>query len=110
MDSVLINAKGFGGNNASAVILSPQITETLLSKRYSSAQMQHWQLRREKVKETAQAYDLSATRGISRPLYLYDHQVLTGEDLSISDQEIKLPGYPNPVSINVENPYKDFTN
>lgn len=108
MDSALINAKGFGGNNASAVLLSPQITESLLSKRYSSEQMQRWRIRRETVEETAQAYDLSATRGISRPLYLYDHHVMTGEDLTISDTEIHLPGYPNPVSIDVENPYKDF--
>ncbi|MCD8513172.1 MAG: beta-ketoacyl synthase [Nitrincola sp.] len=108
MDSVLINAKGFGGNNASAVILSPQVTESLLRKRYGQATMTQWQSRNEKVAEAAQEYDIEATQGTSRPIYLYDHQVLTGEDLAISETEIGLPGYAHSVSISVENPYDDF--
>lgn len=108
MDSVLINAKGFGGNNASAVILSPNATKALLSKRHGTSAMNTWKTRNLTVCETAQAYDTEAMRGLSRPIYLYDHQVLTGEDLQISDTEIRLPGYANSVSIAVENPYDDF--
>ena len=109
-DSVLINAKGFGGNNASAVILSPKVTQALLTKRYGQSSMHAWQKRNEKITEAAKAYDNEATHGLSKPIYLYDHQVLTGEDLHISDTEIRLPGYTNSVSITVENPYDDFNN
>lgn len=108
MDSVLINAKGFGGNNASAVLLSPNATEALLTKRYGQSEMQAWKQRNESVIEQAQRYDLEATRGLNRPIYLYDHQVLTGEDLQFSDMEIRLPGYAQPVSIAIKNPYDDF--
>ncbi|KAA0874655.1 beta-ketoacyl synthase [Nitrincola tapanii] len=109
MDSVLINAKGFGGNNASALLLSPLATEKLLQQRYATETLTHWQKARESVRETAQAYDQAQIRGQARPIYRYDHQVLTGEDLTISDREIKLPGYAQAISVDVDNPYADWT-
>ncbi|WP_432697620.1 beta-ketoacyl synthase [Marinobacterium sp. YM272] len=108
MDSVLVNAKGFGGNNATACILSPQVTESLLAKRHGDKALTGWQQRRESTRAKAAEYDQLATRGLARPVYLYDHQVLTGEDLTISDHQIKLPGYSNPISLDLENPYKDM--
>ena len=34
MDSILLNAKGFGGNNATAAIMSPGVTRRMLEKRH----------------------------------------------------------------------------
>ncbi|TCK06923.1 beta-ketoacyl synthase [Marinobacterium mangrovicola] len=109
MDSVLINAKGFGGNNATATLFSPQVTEQMLARRHGESAMTDWRKRREATQEKAAAYDLNATRGLVRPTYLYDHQVLNGEDLKISEHQIELPGYSNPISLDVENPYKDLS-
>lgn len=109
MDSVLINAKGFGGNNATATLFSPQVTEQMLARRHGESAMADWRKRREATQEKAAAYDLNATRGLVRPTYLYDHQVLNGEDLKISEHQIELPGYSNPISLDVENPYKDLS-
>jgi acetoacetyl-[acyl-carrier protein] synthase len=108
MDSVLINAKGFGGNNASAAILAPHVVEQMLSKRHGEAVMNAWRQRREQVREQAEAYNQLAINGEARPIYLYDHNVLAGEDLQISAEEIRLPGYANPISLKVDNPYKDL--
>ncbi|MET4001208.1 acetoacetyl-[acyl-carrier protein] synthase [Marinobacterium sp. MBR-109] len=108
MDSVLINAKGFGGNNASAAIMAPHVVEQLLTRRHGEAAMNAWRKRREQVREQAEGYNQSAIMGQARPIYLYDHNVLTGEDLQISADEIRLPGYTNPISLQVENPYKDL--
>ena len=108
MDSVLINAKGFGGNNASATVLAPHVVEQLLSKRHGEAAMTAWRKRREQVREQAESYNQSAISGQARPIYLYDHNVLTGEDLQITADEIRLPGYANPISLHVNNPYKDL--
>lgn len=107
-DSVLINAKGFGGNNATACILAPHIGEQLLERRYGRKTMQAWRARRETTRERANAYDQSSIRGQARPTYLYDHQVLSGEDLAISDHKIELPGYANPISLDLTNPFKDM--
>ena len=108
MDSVLINAKGFGGNNASAAILAPHVVEQMLSKRHGEAVINAWRQRREQVREQAEAYNQLAINGEARPIYLYDHNVLAGEDLQISAEEIRLPGYANPISLKVDNPYKDL--
>jgi len=108
MDSALINAKGFGGNNATACLLAPHVSEQLLQRRYGSAALAQWRQKREQTRARAAAYDLDATRGTARPTYLYDHQVLNGDDLRISDRQIELPGYANPISLDVDNPYKDM--
>ncbi|MBA4502821.1 beta-ketoacyl synthase [Marinobacterium marinum] len=108
MDSVLINAKGFGGNNASAAILAPHIVEQMLSKRHGDTAMNAWRKRREQVREQAEAYNQSAINGEARPVYRYDYNVLTGEDLQISADEIRLPGYAHPISLKVDNPYEDL--
>ncbi len=108
MDSVLINAKGFGGNNASAAVLAPHVVEQMLTRRHGEAAMNSWRQRREQVREQAEAYNQSAVNGLARPIYRYDHNVLTGEDLQISADEIRLPGYAKPISLKVNNPYKDF--
>ncbi|KEA64388.1 3-oxoacyl-[acyl-carrier-protein] synthase, KASII [Marinobacterium lacunae] len=108
MDSVMINAKGFGGNNATACVLAPHIGEQLLERRHGKAAMQAWREKREAVRERAAIYDQNSIRGLARPTYLYDHQVLAGEDLSINDHQIELPGYANPISLDLTNPYKDM--
>ena len=109
MDSVLINAKGFGGNNASAAIISPQMTEKLLERRHGREKMLAWNRRREETRAQAMQYDDEATKGLTRPIYLYDHQVLNGEDLQIDDREIRLPGYAKAIPIAIDNPYDDLT-
>ena len=108
MDSVLLNSKGFGGNNASAPVLAPHIVKQMLSKRYSKSQLCEYEAKLEKTRLSATAYDQAALRGEAKPIYLYDHNVLQGEDLQISDQQIKLPGYTNPVSLDLCNPFEDI--
>ncbi|PSL11931.1 acetoacetyl-[acyl-carrier protein] synthase [Marinobacterium halophilum] len=108
MDSVLINAKGFGGNNASAAVLAPHAVEKLLTKRHGETAMNAWRQRREQVREQAEAYNQAAINGLARPIYRYDYNVLTGEDLQISADEIRLPGYNQPISLRTQNPYKDL--
>ncbi|GAA0791526.1 beta-ketoacyl synthase [Marinobacterium sediminicola] len=108
MDSVLINAKGFGGNNASAAILAPHVVEQMLTKRHGEHAMSAWRERREQVREQAETYNQAAINGEARPIYHYDYHVLTGEDLHITADEIRLPGYANAISLKVDNPYKDL--
>ncbi len=108
MDAVLLNAKGFGGNNASAPVLSPLVTEQLLTRRHGSNAMTQWRQRREASIEASNAYNDAASKGLTRPIYRYDNNVLEGTDLQISDDEIRLPGYELPVSLVDENPFKDM--
>lgn len=108
MDAVLLNSKGFGGNNASAPVLAPHVVKTMLSKRYSREQLNAYQDKLEQTRQVAAAYDQAALRGEAKPIYLYDNNVLLGEELTITDQQIELPGYANPISLELNNPFEDL--
>jgi len=109
MDSVILNSKGFGGNNASAPVIAPHIAEQWLENKYDNATITQWHAQREITRERAANYDQAAMRGEARPIYLYDNNVLTGYDLDISATRIKLPGYVNAIDLSMENPFSDFT-
>lgn len=107
-DAALLNSKGFGGNNATAVLLSPLQTMKMLKKRYSAEQMSSYQAKNVDIIATAEEYNQSAIRGETLPIYKFGFNVLGGEELDISDQEIRLPGYDMPVNLNIENEFSDL--
>ncbi len=104
-DAAFINAKGFGGNNATGVLLSPAVTERLLLQRHGEAAVAAWQVRREATREAAAAYRRQADQGRFAPRYRFGEGVLEGPELTISDAEIQIPGYARPVSLAVDNPF-----
>lgn len=107
-DAALLNSKGFGGNNATAVLLSPLQTMKMLKKRYSAEQMSTYQAKNVDIIATAEEYNQSAIRGETLPIYKFGFNVLGGEELDISDQEIRLPGYDMPINLNIENEFSDL--
>ncbi|WP_421865672.1 beta-ketoacyl synthase [Motiliproteus sp.] len=108
MDSVLLNSKGFGGNNASAAVLAPHITEKLLERRHGKKALDAYRERAEEVRQNAAEYDQEACAGLSKPTYLFGHNVLEGEDLQIDGSQISIPGYEQPVDLELENPFDDM--
>ncbi len=107
MDAVLMNAKGFGGNNATGSVLSPRITEALLEKRYGSRDLGEYRKRNQAVAEASDRYDLETTAGRTAPIYRFDHNVVAGEDLDITRDELRIPGYLRPIDLKVKNPYAE---
>ena len=105
IDTVLLNSKGFGGNNASAMLMSPQATQNLLQQRHGKKAFATWHTNQEVAQEQAQNYDDAAINGTAKPIYRFDYQVVDGEALCISDQEITIPGYDQSVDIQQTNPY-----
>lgn len=108
LDVALLNAKGFGGNNASATILAPHVTAAMLAKRHGRERLLQWQRRNEGVRERSAEYDERANRGEALPIYRFDHGVLHGEDLAWSDRELRVPGYALPIDLELESPYPDM--
>lgn len=108
MDAVLMNAKGFGGNNATAAVLAPHVTKQMLEKKHGASAMKEYQTRNEKVAAASEQYNQDTIDGKTSPIYRFDHNVVAGEDLEISLDEMKIPGYDRPVNLNVKNPYKDM--
>ena len=108
MDAVLMNAKGFGGNNATGSVLSPRITEGLLEKKYGRQRMSDYRNRNQSVAEAAEQYDRETIAGRTAPIYRFDHNVVAGEDLDITREELKIPGYSQAINLNIKNPYDDM--
>jgi len=108
--SAIVNAKGFGGNNASACVLSPAATLELLKRRHSASGITAWQHKNEAVQAAVRDYDSASLEGEIRTIYRYDHNVLTGEDLEVSRAGTAVPTHPIPVSFDVSNPYSDLGN
>src|SRR5690606_27632611 len=49
IDAAILNAKGFGGNNATASLLAPHVTRRMLEKRHGRSAMTQWQHHNEDV-------------------------------------------------------------
>lgn len=99
----VINSKGFGGNNATATMLSPTATQKMLKQRYSAKDWQAWQSANEQVAQTQRDYDDAMIAGTVEPVYRFDHGVLHDGDVELDAQEVRLGGYA--VSLDMENPF-----
>lgn len=107
-DGAFINSKGFGGNNATGFFISPRVTEQMLSRRWGAERMQAYRRRQEKVAEAAADYDNAADDGRIVPIYRFGEGVLDGNDLEMTPDTIRVPGYDKPINLNLENPYPDM--
>ncbi|MBA2780513.1 beta-ketoacyl synthase [Billgrantia kenyensis] len=104
-DAAFINAKGFGGNNATGVVLSPSVTERLLVQRHGEAAVAAWRERRDSTRKASQAYLAAADRGDYEVRYRFGEGVLEGPELEVDASQITIPGYARPVSLAVDNPF-----
>ena len=108
IDTVLLNSKGFGGNNASAVLMGPHVANRLMIKKHGLKAMENMRSAQEKHTQAANDYDLQSMRGLSNPTYKFGHNVLTGEDLLINRHQIVIPGYAKAIDLSVSNPFEDM--
>lgn len=109
LDAAFINSKGFGGNNATGVFLSPGFTERMLERRWGKEKILAWRRRNEAVTEKALAYDAVADDPETKAIYQFGEGVVEGEDLTINAGEIRIPGFGQPVRLDLENPWPDMT-
>lgn len=108
IDAVILNSKGFGGNNATASILAPHVAEHMLQKRHGKARFTAYQHAREQVQERAQAYDQAMLEGKNRTIYKFDNNVLDSESITMSTDEIRIAGFDQAISLTLDNPYADM--
>ncbi|MAI41522.1 MAG: beta-ketoacyl synthase [Gammaproteobacteria bacterium] len=108
MDAAFINSKGFGGNNATAAILSPQVTKNMLEKKHGkTVLMKHAKLN-ESVRETLENYDESMIAGENSIIYKFGEDVIEGSHLKLSNENIKIPGQKHNIQLDIVNPYSDM--
>lgn len=108
LDVAFINSKGFGGNNATGVILSPSVVLGMLNKRYGDAKMQAHDDKCSAVRQKAEVYNQRATDGDFGIHYYFGQGMIDDSELELGSSEMKIPGYKKSVNLNVENPYSDM--
>jgi acetoacetyl-[acyl-carrier protein] synthase len=108
IDVALINAKGFGGNNATATLLAPHIVKTMLGKKHGKQSVKGWEKKNESVQEQAQAYNQAAIEGRSKPIYRFDHNVINSHEIEIDKEKVCIPGFDHPVTIPSDPDYPDM--
>ncbi|WP_353982197.1 beta-ketoacyl synthase N-terminal-like domain-containing protein [Salinicola endophyticus] len=104
-DASFINAKGFGGNNATGLLLSPAVTERLLVKRHGQRAVDAWRGRREQALAASEQYREAADSGRFEVIYRFGEGVLEGPELEVGAEAIHIPGYAQPVSLKADNPF-----
>ncbi|MFT5803878.1 MAG: acetoacetyl-[acyl-carrier protein] synthase [Candidatus Paceibacteria bacterium] len=109
MDATLINSKGFGGNNATATILSPLVTRKMLETKHGKSRLLARDKRNAAVEASISQYDAATTAGQNALIYNFGVGVIEGAQLTLSDQAINIPGLAQPISMVVPNPYEDMS-
>lgn len=105
LESAVINAKGFGGNNASAVLLSDLWCQRYLQGRHGKASWSRYQEKQEAVQGQQNNYKDQLLTEIPPSIYRFGEPEIKGEDLTITSEEVNIPGYRLPVSLKTEFPY-----
>ncbi len=108
MAGCFINSKGFGGNNASALLLSPQHTLQMLLNKHGQGAITAWQQRCESSEDSRNTYHEQARQGLYSPLYRFGEGVVEGSELNISDTKIGLPGHEYPVTLSPTESYPAY--
>ena len=107
-DVVFLNSKGFGGNNATATVLSPKVVEAMLAKRYGDVQMQSYFERREGVRAVAQAYDQQALNGELNVIYHFGEGLIDEQGIEINQSQLNIPEFVGSINLKFENKYADM--
>ena len=108
LKACFINAKGFGGNNATGVVFSAAQAQAMVAKRYSHLWTDYCR-RREAVREAAHRYETRADRGELDVIYRFGENMINDDELLITPKALSVPGYGLPVVLQEENPFADMT-
>jgi acetoacetyl-[acyl-carrier protein] synthase len=97
-DASFLNAKGFGGNNATATVVSPGVVSQWLEQRHGERALAAWRQRNEAAVESAAEWDRALTEGSAQIVYRFDHEVRSEEHVRIEGGELHIEGLP-PISL-----------
>lgn len=103
-----LNSKGFGGNNATAAVLAPSVVEQMLEKRYGKQAFSDYQSRRDSSREQALTYERLARAGHLQSIYRFGENMVDESAISMDCKELRLPGFAQSVSLDLDNPYDDM--
>jgi acetoacetyl-[acyl-carrier protein] synthase len=108
MHASLINSKGFGGNNASAVLLSPQRTMDMLQKKHGKQLVSNYYSKNEPVQQKSNEVDHNICQGNESVIYNFGTSIVEGEDVQLSKDEVRLPQFSQPIKMPKAEEFSDY--
>ena len=109
MDVAFINSKGFGGNNATATVLSPNISLTMLAKRYDKQTMTDYQEKLSKVEQAQQCYRDNANNGEFDIIYRFGQGLIDENSIKIEQDSLTFAEFTHNITLPTENPFADMS-
>jgi len=97
--AALLNAKGFGGNNATAVMLSTAVVKKMLNEKHGSAALTRWQHSSENARQAVSDYDAQCSRDGMSLTYRFGHDVRDGSHIHIDENELRVDGYKQAIKL-----------
>lgn len=93
LDVAFVNAKGFGGNNATAWVTAPHVLERQLEEAHGAGLLGGWKQRVAATRERAAEHDRAASAGEPRVIYKFDHEVRDARHVRICKDRLEIEGY-----------------
>ena len=107
MEVAFINSKGFGGNNASAILLSADKTNEMLLKRYGDRFMDYIDPR-DATRKRAADYAFQADRGNLAVIYRFGEELIDEQAVVITTTGMSIPGCSCEIEFNTGNAWQDM--
>jgi len=108
MDIAFINSKGFGGNNATAAVFSPNVTLNMLAKRHGERAMARYFDKLTEVESAQQAYQNNANNGQFDIIYKFGEGLIDDEGITIGQEQINIPEFKHMIDLPSTNPFADM--
>ena len=108
LQAVIINSKGFGGNNASSLVLSPHQTLHMLTQRYGQDTLSAYRKKNEEVRNIQATRDAAACQGQERILYNFGHSVMDASSVTLTPHNIRLSEFEQAIDLPQINPYANY--
>lgn len=94
LDVVFLNAKGFGGNNATCPVYSPSYVQNMIKETFSDKEITAYEKKKENTILNKEKYYNDTAQGNYDLIYRFNESVLDPKtDLEITDSSINLKGY-----------------
>ena len=108
-DFAVLNAKGFGGNNGTALVASPSKTMKMLETKYSKKDIHEYLLKKRKIDTQLDKYKAEVLQGDIKSRYMFGEDVIDGmNDFEIETDKITNKLNKEIFNLNSTLPYKDY--
>ncbi len=107
-DIGFINSKGFGGNNATATVFSPEVTERYLEKKHGKSAHTSYLAKRESTERSIANYLSEIDGGAVKPIYEFGTRIVDEEKIAVSSKLISVPGFDYPVGLDIDEGFDKF--